>query len=236
MARGGQGIVYTRETRTRADGTEYKAFRKDPFFVDAGSLAKVSMRGFLGPDLAKLATMFPDFTRKALSSVGWHMQKAIRADIDKGGPDGTHWAPLSPVHVGRLLDKAMYGRKSGRRRGKFFGQLFYPVAYFRYPLPAMRVDIGWLSASAARFGGLLQRGASVPVSKRTRRLYARAGRKVGRGPLPIPPRPLMAESWAAHEGEMTELFGSKMARYKEASVDWLAETTSNAAQATGLAA
>lgn len=230
MARGGQGIVYTRVVQTGADGKDRIRFRKDPFHMDAGSLARVSMSGDAGPWLHELAAMFPKEARKALSSLGWHMQKAIRQDIDEGGPDGTSWKPLSAVHTGRGIDKAMYDRRVGRRRGKFFGQLYWPVGYLRYPLPSMRVDIGWLSASAARFGGLLQRGAQVPVSKRTRRLYARAGRKVGRGPIALPARPLIAESWTEHEGEMLNIFESKVFRFIDASAEWMHATRANTAK------
>jgi hypothetical protein len=93
----------------------------------------------------------------------------------------------------------------------------------------MRVDVGWLSASAQRLGYMVQRGANVPVTGKTRRLYAVAKRKLPLS-IEIPARPLMREAYESRQAELVDLFQSKVARYVERGAEWMRNTRSNAAQ------
>lgn len=229
MATGQVGFIYTRQDRVDKNGKVRVGYRRDPFFSDRGaSLLSASVTADAGPWLRDLADMLPKEAHKALSALGYAMQKGIRADIVRGGPDGTSWPKLSPITRIGVLDE-LQGRPRPRRRGRFFGQLYGPIGYFRYPLPQMRVDVGWLSASAQRLGYMVQRGANVPVTGKTRRLYAVAKRKLPLS-IEIPARPLMREAYESRQAELVDLFQSKVARYVERGAEWMRNTRSNAAQ------
>lgn len=227
MATGNVGFIYTRQERVGADGVSRVSYRRDPFFSDHRSLLTASVSADAAPWMRDLADLLPKEAYKALSALGYAMQKNLRADIIKGGPPGTTWAKLSPVHSSGSLD-AVRGRARNKRRGKFFGQLYYPIGYFRYPLPRMRVDIGWLSASSQRLGYMLQRGATVPVTGKTQRLYALAKRRLKPKSIETPARPLMREAFEARQNDLSALFESKIARYVARSSQWMHETRSNA--------
>ncbi len=229
MATGQVGFIYTRQERVDKNGSVRVGYRRDPFYTDRrASLLSASVTADAGPWLRDLADMLPKESYKALSALGYAMQKGIRADIKRGGPEGTSWPKLSPITRTGVLDE-LQGRPRARRRGRFFGQLYGPIGYFRYPLPQMRVDVGWLSASAQRLGYMVQRGTNVPVTGKTRRLYAVARRKIPVS-IEIPARPLMREAYESRQTELVNLFQDKVSRYVERSAEWMHETRSNAAK------
>jgi len=229
MATGQVGFIYTRQDRVDTNGKVRVGYRRDPFFTDRGaSLLSASVTADAGPWLRDLADMLPKEAYKALSALGYAMQKGIRADIVRGGPDGTSWPKLSPITRSGVFDELL-GRPRPRRRGRFFGQLYGPIGYFRYPLPQMRVDVGWLSASAQRLGYMVQRGVTPRVTDKSRRLYAVAKRKIPSS-ITVPARPLMREAYESRRDELIELFQTKVARYVERGAEWMHETRSNAAK------
>lgn len=199
---------------------------------DKHTLLTASVEQDAGAYIAHLARMLPRETHKALAALGYYLvgrvsqPGALRKDIITGGPQGTAWAPLSTPQAGGLIDRAK-GRR--RRRGKgFFGDLMKALAYFRYPFPLMRLDVGWLSASAQRWGYLLQRGGRVPATRKMRRLFSRAGLRLGGKGINLPARPFMAQAMAAHLPEVAPLLESKIARFTQASAAFFAATRANA--------
>lgn len=222
------GYILTRQSYTDASGRVRTSWRKDPFFSDKASLVSVGVRGNAGPWLSDLASILPRQVHKALSSGGYLMQKLLREDIAAGGPPGTSWPELSNVQKSGMLDKAKRGAKRARKRNRFFGRLAQAIGYYRYPFPRMRVDIGWLSAAAQRYGYMLQRGTRTPVTRKMAGMFKGVfGWWPRKRSMDMPARPLMEPSLAAHAFELQAHMENRIARYLAASDKWLHETRSN---------
>ena len=65
------------------------------------------------PYLEFIAKTKPDWTRKAMKSVGWMMQKEIKAGIKSGSPGGHKYANFMPPTM-RAQFEAAFGAKVRR--------------------------------------------------------------------------------------------------------------------------
>lgn len=149
---------------------------------------------------------FPDLQRKAMKSLGWHMQREIKKGIRSRAPGGRAYAPFLPAKKRRELDKA-FGRQ-GQRSYRPLGGLVKAVGY-HYSKQTGGVVVGWLSASAAKFGEIHEKGKKVRVTKKTRLAFlsAKLGMKPSTTEIDIPARPTI--------GPMRDVLLPKAPKYVE---------------------
>ena len=91
-----------------------------------------------------------------------------------------------------------------------FGGLIQAVGYYRHPLPRQKVEFGFLSNAAYRLATRLQRGFTIPVSKKMRQLFLIRGFKRPRSVITVPGRNLVTPSYAAHKSELMAAFDQEV--------------------------
>ena len=215
--------------KTRPDGFIRTASgRNRPFFAGSGGGTMLVVNDEAAPYLAWLARTFPNEFNKALRRLGGRLRKTIRAGMESEAPGGSAYPPLSEISRYRLLDDyrnrrnaktgGFRGPRSLRERGKAYGKLIQAVGY-RHEPELMRVQIGWLSASAASRARQLQAGFRTSLTSKMRRFFALAGifLKADKPALDTPARPVIEAAWKAENAALTgqiESFISELLGHK----------------------
>lgn len=148
---------------------------------------------------------FPALTARALKSVGWMMQREIKAGIKSGSPGGSTFAGF--------MDRGKR-RKLGKSVSRIpFGKLQRAIGY-QYRENEGAVYVGWLSASAADLGHKLQAGSKRKVTDRMRRFFFLKGLPVAKGAtIDIPPRPVIDPMFKTLEPKIPGYIEGKLWEY-----------------------
>lgn len=133
------------------------------------------------PYLEFIAKTKPDWTRKAMKSVGWMMQKEIKAGIKSGSPGGHKYANFMPPTM-RAQFEAAFGAKVRRAYLGYtpLGKMFRAVGY-QYDARSQSVKVGWLSSSAKRLGEQIERGYTKQITEPMRRTLFAGGFQLAKG-------------------------------------------------------
>lgn len=159
------------------------------------------------PALARLARMFPAAFGRALGHLGSLIRGLIREAMEQGGPEGRAWPErarmtrlnrmgvLKSGRAAKTLDRWVRSKRlqlsvfdpeaGGRPSRNAFGRLGGAVRY-RLEKAKLQVQIGWLNASAARYGravaiggrgtrGVFQYRGRQPVTPQMRKAFWAAG-------------------------------------------------------------
>ena len=185
------------------------------------SFGDVVLKDFFSPWVRHMARTQPQWTRKALKSSGWWLQQQVKKGIRSGAPGGSLYKPLSGV--------VRRGRNGAKRLGRTGGgktPLKRLADAVGYEYSSGRVRVGWLSRSAVHLGSMQEKGASVRVTAKMRRLYwASAGRtsrgKIrkgsilppGDGSIDIPKRPTFRPLYDALYPRIGDYMESKLREY-----------------------
>ncbi len=193
------------------------------------TIPKQELDGFTA-ELMELPGVFFAAKKRALSSIGYHVQQALK--VAKIEPE------LNP-HTGVLArTRDRWGRrrwvkysrrryKSGPKKGLVIPRLSKRKEPFsrlknaiRYEVDAEDnfVAIGLLSAS--RFYSIMRKqttGFTIPVTPRMRRMMFGVGFPLKRGTthLRVPARPLFEKVWAQKKAEVIPLFEKKFYQHIE---------------------
>lgn len=185
----------------RSKGRSYR------FYPDRGGLfnMNVSVDGYASETVRLMAKQVPKSMHSGLRKIGWLGMRHIKKDA-KGGPIQSGWKRRSLVT--RRFPKGLRAQKKPRNEGPAanFGGLIQAVGYYRHPLPRQKVEFGFLSNTAYRLATRLQRGFSIPVSKKMRQLFVIRGFKRPRSAIAVPGRNLVTPSYEAHKSELMAAF------------------------------
>lgn len=185
----------------RSKGRSYR------FYPDRGGLfnMNVSVDGYASETVRMMAKQVPKSMHSGLRKIGWLGMRHIKKDA-KGGPIQSGWKRRSLVT--RRFPKGLRAQKKPRNEGPAanFGGLIQAVGYYRHPLPRQKVEFGFLSNTAYRLATRLQRGFSIPVSKKMRQLFVIRGFKRPRSAIAVPGRNLVTPSYEAHKSELMAAF------------------------------
>lgn len=118
--------------------------------------------------------------RRATKSLGWFVQQKIKQGIRSGSPGGVTYKPI-PQGFRRLITG-----KSGRTSFRVLGKLVNAVGY---QYENGNVKVGWLSPSAVFFGSISEKGKTVPISDKMRRMFFAHDIYVQKADINIPARP-----------------------------------------------
>ena len=153
------------------------------FYSHPGLSTSIKIDDTATPFLSYLARTFPEELNKALGALGWMLKNEIQDSIYGANPPGASWPPLSDIQTYRVLDdvkREKMGKKLRAPATNPFGALVRAVGY-RRDKHAMKVQIGWLSASAASWALKLQKGFSTEVTPQMRRFFAASGLGIPKG-------------------------------------------------------
>lgn len=183
------------------------------------------------PFFRHVAKTLPREFDRALKSTGWWLQQEIKKGIKAGAPGGQPYKPFTDVTTSRVLD-SMRGRgkiKSGKRyraARKFrsdhrpLGRL-YPATVYRFYKDSRRVVIGWVSASAQRYGAMQEKGTRYQITPKMRRFYWAAGIPLSKGKtfIDVPARPTIGPEYQENAQKVPGYIEDKILGYiqKEAS-------------------
>lgn len=163
------------------------------------------------PYLIYMMAAAPANFRKAMKSLGWYMQKEIKAGIRSKNPGGEHWADFIDPRIRAQLEgktkrnmvrilkkdenwKRKYAQdESGKSvTYKPYGKLQRAIGY-AYSREEGKLEVGYLSKSALRLGTMMENGVSKPVTAGVRKMYFAHAVPIGphKEIIKIPPRPLM---------------------------------------------
>lgn len=185
----------------RSKGRSYR------FYPDRGGLFNmtVSVDEYASETVRLMAKQVPKSMHSGLRKIGYLGMRHIKKDA-KGGPIQSGWKKRSLVT--RRFPKGLRAQKKPRNEGPAanFGGLIQAVGYYRHPLPRQKVEFGFLSNAAYRLATRLQRGFSIPVSKKMRQLFVIRGFKRPRSAIAVPGRNLVTPSYAAHKSELMAAF------------------------------
>jgi len=201
----GEGLI------TTSSGRQY------PFHSDSGGGGSfLRINDTAKPWLAHLARNFrPEFAR-ALGKIGWWLREEMRKAIEAGGPAGSSWPGRSDVQQFHKLDRKKKRRSSLLQYGQF-GRLIKAVGY-KADRENLRVQIGWLSASAAPLAAKLQAGFETPISEKMRAMFFAAGSVLAKsGSIVDPARPLVRPLFQQVEAEIPRRIEAFIVQYLERS-------------------
>jgi hypothetical protein len=185
----GEGLV------TTSSGRQY------PFHSDSGGGSFLRINDTAKPWLAYLARNFRTEFARSLSRIGYWLRKEMRDAIESGGPAGASWPGRSNVQQLRMLDRKKKSRRSLLQYGQF-GRLIKAVGY-KADREELRVQIGWLSATAAPLAAKLQAGFETPISEKMRAMFFAAGSALAKsGSIADPARPLVRPLFEQVEAEI----------------------------------
>lgn len=178
------------------------------------------------PYLEFIAKTKPDWTRKAMKSVGWMMQKEIKAGIKSGSPGGHKYANFMPPTM-RAQFEAAFGAKVRRAYqdgGKAhkettvgytpLGKMFRAVGY-QYDARSQSVKVGWLSSSAKRLGEQIEGGYTKQITEPMRRTLFAGGFQLAKGKTSfrIKPRKTFGPMKTALQPKLVPYLESKIGEY-----------------------
>ncbi|UZP67714.1 hypothetical protein N1030_01725 [Desulfovibrio mangrovi] len=218
--------------------TKYRAYK---FHAGDGGVIDAQVEDNVTPFLNAMARSMPRELHKGLSSLGWHLSKQLKQVVKNGGPRGENWPDVSGIVRGK---DGSLRRARRTQRQRFYGALGNTLGYYRHPLPALRVSIGWLSLAASQRGEKLQRGYTLTPTQKQRRLFAASARwtkkhdRVRSGSvyplaaesIKVPGRNLIAPVYAQEQRNIRPLLESKLKVYMRKQEAFFASTTSNAAK------
>ncbi len=126
----------------------------------------ISWDDLASPWIEKAIRTFPTYRRSALKSLGWMMQKEIKAGIQSGAPGGKTYTPLSDVGKKRTGERPTL--RKGEPRKRVLGKLRNAIGY-QYRDGALVV--GWLSRTAVYMGSIHEQGKAIPATEKMRRFW-----------------------------------------------------------------
>lgn len=178
------------------------------FYPDRGGLfnMNVSIEDFASETIMLMARQMPKAIHSGLRRIGFLGQRYIKKDAR--GPLRSRWKKRSLVTRRFPEQRGLKTQSSPRNEGPLanFGGLVQAVGYYRHPLPRLKVEFGFLSNAAYRLATRLQRGFTIPVSTKMRKLYLLRGFKGPRSVITVPGRNLVTPSYKAHQPELIEAF------------------------------
>ena len=134
--------------------------------------------------LQALGADIPNWRSKALRSLGWMMQDAIKRGIKSKSPGGK---PYPMRHRMSALDRNMMHPELMQSRYPPLGKLVKAIGY-QYREKQQAVVVGWLSRSAAALGRKVQDPQPIPVTGKMRRKFFLAGVGMRKSTMAIRPR------------------------------------------------
>lgn len=136
--------------------------------------------------LQGLANKFPVFWQRSLKSLGWMMQKEIKAGIQSGAPGGQPYDKKMPVAKRQLLDTIF--RHKAQRAYPLFGKLRTAVGYDKSKVDQGWITVGWLSRSAVYYGSKMEKGVFYNVTRKMRYAFKMGGLNVRKEEIIVPKR------------------------------------------------
>jgi hypothetical protein len=160
--------------------------------------------------LAYYAAEYPAFIRKAMKSAGWMLQKQIKAGILSGAPGGSQYPAILPQPFRARLDELQ--GSAVKTDTKIMGKLAQAVGY-QYADGVLRV--GWLSATAVRYGEMEEEGAVKPFDTQARQRFLAAGLtpRSAKAEIVIPKRPTYTPMFAVLRGQIAPYIEERMDEY-----------------------
>ena len=201
--------------RPRLDAKGRIVRRTYRFYPDRGGLYSmdVSMDSFLSEELNKMIEEVPKAMHSGLRKIGYVGHMYMKRDARRGGPPGERWPDRTLVtRQFPTWGSMRWASPRNEPARSTFGGLAQAIGYYRYPMPRMKVEFGFLGSAAYMEATHLQRGFTVRMTPKMRRLFLRRHFKAPKGDLKVPPRNLIAPSYRAHKSVLLAEFDDEVRR------------------------
>jgi hypothetical protein len=187
-----------------------------------------------------MIAMNPDYINKSLKSLGWYMQKQIKAGLKAQAPGGATFVKFMDPRIRAQLEgktssnvlndlyesgkgwKRKYAKNAAGKSVRYppFGKLQKAIGY-QYDGNAMRLEVGYLSPSALRLGKRLEEGYTKPVNEAVRKLFWSRGIPISpsKSSIRIPARPVMQPMRRVLMPQMMPYIEKKLVSY------WFSKTS-----------
>lgn len=201
--------------RPRLDAKGRIVRRTYRFYPDRGGLYSmdVSMDSFLSEELNKMIEEVPKAMHSGLRKIGYVGHMYMKRDARRGGPPGERWPDRTLVtRQFPTWGSMRWASPRNEPARSTFGGLAQAIGYYRYPMPRMKVEFGFLGSAAYMEATRLQRGFTVRMTPKMRRLFLRRHFKAPKGDLKVPPRNLIAPSYRAHKSVLLAEFDDEVRR------------------------
>lgn len=185
------------------------------FYPDRGGLYSmdVSMDTFLSEELNRMIKEVPKAMHSGLRKIGYVGHLFMKRDARRGGPPGENWPDRSLVtRQFPTWGSMRWASPRNEPARRMYGGLVQAIGYYRHPMPRMKVEFGFLGSAAYREATRLQRGFTVRMTPKMRKLFLIRHFKAPRGDLKIPPRNLVAPSYSAHMSVLLAKFDEEVRR------------------------
>jgi hypothetical protein len=174
----------------------------------------VTVQDMATPWLRYMMQMQPEYLRKSMKSLGWYMQKEIKAGIKSKSPGGSSYTPFMDPRIraqlegkrerSAVLQHLAQGSRAYRGIAKYqtmhitgrrrqyapMGKLKNAIGY-QYDDAAKQLKVGWLSKAAVRLGEIMENGGTKTVTPALRKYYWAHGVPINNDKtvIKIPARP-----------------------------------------------
>ena len=188
---------------------------------------EISMLDNASPLLKELLSRYPNSTKIALQSCGKFLKGKIQEGITAKAPGGSGYKTWQDIVRWHKSRKAPDGMAAKSRRQILKKRSNNPLAWVRSNTEydtdgATFVKTGWFatpragkSRAAKGWGGFVEEGHKIEVSKKMRRLFAGAGAGIAkdRNEIAVPARPTIDPVYQAEKNNMAERFSNKFFEY-----------------------
>lgn len=196
------------------------------------------------PYLQYMIQAGPEQVSKAMKSLGWYMQKEIKAAIKTQSPAGTKWKQFMDPRIRAQLEgksarpmlSVLANHEKGWRRkyaqndeGKSvryqpFGKLQRAIGY-QFDKKSQTLMVGYLSASALKLGTMMEEGFTKDVTEQMQKFFYAHGVPIKKEQIKVSARPLMApmkkkllpEAVPYIEGKLQEYFDNNSMHFNTSS-------------------
>ena len=160
--------------------------------------------------------------RRAMKSLGFMMQKEIKAGIKSGAPGGKKYKKLMPDNYRTVLDIGVRGIGQEQQHD-FMGNIAKAVGY-QYKDDIL--NVGWLSPSAVRFGSIQELGDIKIVTQKMRDYFFMVGVPLSPSTtvLHIPARPTYEPMKKVLEPKMSPYLEQKILEYMSGNMETTKES------------
>lgn len=129
------------------------------------TLVEIDVTDEIGPLLEHMSANYKKSLKSMAKSLGWFMQKEIKAGIASGAPGGSVFTERRPYEI-----RAALGGGSAAKR--WYGRMAKAIGY-QYDNGVLR--IGWTSKTSAAYGRKQEFGYKTKVTDEIRKKFGEAG-------------------------------------------------------------
>lgn len=174
-------------------------------------ITTINVSDEISPMLKRFVESNPRYFRALGKSVGWWYQRETKAEIKQGHAGSVEYPERWALELRRKLDP-----KAPRM---WYGKMRQAIGY---EYVDGKVNIGWTSATAARYGDLQEQGFKKVVTQKMRNYFRSVGINLSNNiqQLNIPERPIFEPMSDVMTPKIAPYVVDKLSKYIDGNVEF----------------